>query len=496
MNPYLVIGIIALYFAVIIAVSYFSARKSKDSDFYNGGGKSPWWVVAFGMIGTTLSGVTFISVPGWVASPAHMTYFEVILGNFLGYIFIMYILLPLYYRLHLTSIYGFIEQRFGFKAYKTSAVLFLLSKIIGAGFRLFIVSLVLQITVFEPLNLPFYLNAIISVFLIWAYTFKGGIKSIVWTDMIQTFFLIFAVVFTIFAIKDELGLSFGEMSSAIGHSENFQMFDFSNFWSNENNFFKQFISGAFITIVMTGLDQDMMQKNLSLRNIKEAKKNFLSFSLSFIPVNFIFMCLGVLFVIYMQTKGIAIPNKTDEIYPMLATHYLSFGVGICFILGIIASAFSSANSAMIAMTTSFMVDIYGLKGKSEEHLKKTRFIVHLCNAVILTLVIILFEAFNNESVVKAIFKFAGYTYGPLLGLYMLGIFTKIKVKDKAIPYVCAFSIIASVLIDKFSETILFGYKFGFEILLLNGLITIVGLLIFHKKNDKISPITNSFSIEK
>lgn len=484
-TPYFVIGIIAIYFAVIIGVSWLSARRSKDSDFYNGGGKSPWWVVAFGMIGTTLSGVTFISVPGWVASPAHMTYFEVILGNFLGYIFIMYVLLPLYYRLKLTSIYGFIEQRFGFSAYKTSAVLFLLSKIIGAGFRLFVVALVLQITIFAPLGLPFYLNAIISVFLIWAYTFKGGIKSIVWTDMIQTFFLIFAVVFTIFAIKNELGMSFGEMTTAIGNSDHFQMFDFSNFWSNENNFFKQFISGAFITIVMTGLDQDMMQKNLTLRNIKEAKKNFFSFSLAFVPVNFIFLCLGVLFVIFMQTKGIAMPAKTDEIYPLLATKHLSFGVGICFVLGIIASAFSSANSAMIAMTTSFMVDIYGLKNKSEKKLKKTRFVVHLCNAIVLALVIILFEAFNDESVVKAIFKFAGYTYGPLLGLYLLGIFTKIEVKDKVIPFIAIFSIVASVLIDKFSETLLFGYKFGFEILLLNGLITIIGLLIFSKKKVKI-----------
>lgn len=488
MNPYLVIGIIALYFAVIIGISYLASRKSKDSDFYTGGGNSPWWVVAFGMIGTTLSGVTFISVPGMVASPAHMTYFEVILGNFLGYIFIMQVLLPLYYRYKLNSIYGFIEQRFGFRGYKTSAVLFLLSKIIGAGFRLFIVTLVLQITVFDPLGLPFFLNAILSVFLIWVYTFKGGIKSIVWTDLIQTFFLIFAVVFTIFSIKDELGFSFGGMVSAIGDSPNFRMFDFSNFWTNENNFFKQFISGAFITIVMTGLDQDMMQKNLSLKNIKEAKKNFFSFSLSFVPVNFIFLCLGVLFVIYMQAKGIAIPAKTDEIYPMLATKYLSFGVGICFILGVIAAAFSSANSALVAMTTSFMVDIYGLKGRSEEHLKKTRFIVHLSNAIILALVIILFEAFNDESVVKAIFKFAGYTYGPLLGLYFLGIFTKIQIHDKAIPYICAISVVASVLIDKYSETLLFGYKFGFEILLLNGLITTVGLLIFRKKNDTQKPV--------
>ena len=357
MSPYIVISIIIAYFAIIFAVSYFSARKSSTSDFFQGGKSSPWWVVAFGMIGTTLSGVTFISVPGMVAGAAKMTYFEVILGNFLGYILIMHFLLPLYYRLNLTSIYGYIQQRIGHTSYKTSAVLFLISKLIGAGFRLFIVALVLQITVFEPLGLPFALNAIISVFLIWAYTVKGGIKSIVWTDLIQTFFLIFAVVFTIFAIQKELGMSFLEMTSAIGSNSQFQIFDFSNFWGNNNHFFKQFISGAFITIVMSGLDQDMMQKNLSLKNVHEAKKNFLSFSIAFVPVNFIFLCLGVLFVIYMNQMGIAIPAKTDQIYPLLATNYLSYSVAIFFILGIIASAFSSANSALSSMTTSFMVDI-------------------------------------------------------------------------------------------------------------------------------------------
>ena len=484
MSPYLVISIIILYFAVIFSVSYLSSKGNNINNFYKGNKNSPWWVVAIGMIGTTLSGVTFISVPGLVSTATKMTYFEVILGNFLGYIVIMYILLPLYYNMNLTSIYGYIEQRFGKISYKTSAILFLLSKLIGAGFRLFIVILVLQITVFDPLHLPFFLNAIISVLLIWAYTIKGGIKSIIWTDMIQTFFLIFAVIFTIFSIGKELNMNFTSLVQSIYSNEQFVLFDFSNFWNNENNFFKQFISGAFITIVMTGLDQDMMQKNLSLKNIHEAKKNFFSFSVALIPVNFIFLCLGVLFVIYINTKGITEQMNPDEIYPILATKYLPFSVSIFFILGIIASVFSSANSAMIAMTTSFMIDIYNNKGKSEIQLRKVRNIAHTIVALSFILIIILFHLFNDESVVKTIFKFAGYTYGPLLGLFFVGLFTKWKIIDKAIPYISAISIILTVIIDTYSKELLFGYKFGFEILILNGIITILGLYICKVINNR------------
>ncbi|MDL2252101.1 sodium:solute symporter, partial [Odoribacter sp. OttesenSCG-928-J03] len=391
MNPNLSILIISIYFAVILAISYLCSRKAGIADFYKGGSKSPWWVVAFGMIGTSLSGVTFISVPGWVSSDAKMTYFAVILGNFIGYIIIAHVLLPLYYRMNLTSIYTYIEKRFGFRSYKTSAVLFLLSKIIGAAFRLFIVTLVLQITIFDPLNIPFYINASASVFIIWAYTFRGGIKAIIWTDLIQTFFLIFAVVFTIIQIQNALGFSFSEMVSQIYHHPQAEIFDFSNFRGNPNNFFKQFIAGIFIAIVMTGLDQDMMQKNLSLKNIREAKKNFLSFSVASMPVIFIFLSLGVLFSIYMSQTGIPVPAKTDEIYPMLATQHLSTATGIFFMLGVIAAAFSSANSAIIALTTSFTVDIYNIKKHTKKTQNKVRFYTHLANAVILAAVIILFN---------------------------------------------------------------------------------------------------------
>lgn len=483
MNPYLSIFIVSAYLGLILWVSYFSSRKSGSSDFYRGGNKSPWWVVAFGMIGTTLSGVTFISVPGWVSSPAKMTYFAVILGNFVGYLFISQVLLPLYYKRNLTSIYTYIGERFGFRAYKTAAALFLLSKTIGASFRLFIATLVLQITIFTPLGIPYAANAFFCVAVIWAYTFKGGIKAIVWTDLVQTFFLIFAVIFTIFSIQQALDFSFPEMLNRIYRSSQFLIFDFNHPWSNPNHFLKQFISGIFIAIAMTGLDQDMMQKNLSLKNIREAKKDFLAFSVTSVPVCFIFMCLGVLFFIYMNQTGIPIPDKTDSIYPMLATRYLSTTTGILFMVGIIAAAFSSANSALIAMTTSFTVDLYGIQNKTEKEKKKIRFYTHIGNALLLALVMIAFGTFNNESAVYAIFKFAGYTYGPLLGLFFVGILLKTKIRDKAIPFVAGGSILLSVCLDRYSSVLLDGYQFGFEILLLNGALTTIGLLLF-KENKK------------
>jgi len=477
MNPYLCISILIAYFALILWVSYRTGKQSGNADFYKGGNKSPWWVVAFGMLGTSLSGVTFISVPGWVSSPAKMTYFAVILGNFIGYLVIAHLLLPLYYRLNLTSIYTFIQKRFGFHAYKTSAFLFLSSKIIGASFRLFIVTLVLQITIFTPLHIPFFINALFCVFIIWAYTFRGGIKTIIWTDLIQTAFLIFAVIFTLFSIQKALGFSFPEMVSAIYQNPQFEIFEFSHFCSNPNNFFKQFIAGIFIAIVMTGLDQDMMQKNLSLKNIHEARKNFLSFSIATLPVCFIFLCLGVLFYIYMQQKGIPVPAKTDSIYPLLATHYLSTATGIFFMLGVIAAAFSSANSALIALTTSFTIDIYDISKFSGNRQKKVRFYTHITMAALLALVIILFHIFNNESVVYAIFKFAGYTYGPLLGLFFVGIFFKTRIKSKATPYIAIVSILLTIATDYYSVSLFNGYRFGFEILLVNACYTLIGLFL-------------------
>lgn len=481
MNPWLLIGILSVYFLVVLAIAWFTSRHSGNSDFYRGGNKSPWWVVAFGMIGTTLSGVTFISVPGWVSSEAGMTYFAVILGNFIGYLVIAQVLLPLYYKLNLTSIYTYIEKRFGYRAYKTSASLFLLSKMIGAAFRLFIVALVLQIMIFDPLDIPFAANTLLCVFLLWAYTFKGGIKAIIWTDLLQTFFLIFAVVFTIFSIGEALHLSFPEMISQIRQSPQAKIFDFQDFWTNPNNFYKQFIAGIFIAIVMNGLDQDMMQKNLSLKNIHEAKKNFLSFSLAYIPVNFIFLCLGVLFFIYMTQTGIPIPAKTDGIYPLIATHYLSAATGILFMLGVIAAAFSSANSALVAMTTSFTVDIYNIEKHSGPAQSRIRLCTHSIIALVLAGVIIVFNTFNSQSVVYAIFKFAGYTYGPLLGLFFVGILFKTPVRDKAVPLTALTSILLTILIDRYSPLLLNGYQFGFEILLVNGLITTIGLLLFREK---------------
>lgn len=482
MNPYLVLSTVLFYCAVIALISYITSRKAGSGEFYLGGKKSPWFVVAFGMIGTALSGVTFISVPGWVCGPAKMTYLEVVLGNFLGYIVVAMVLLPLYYKMNLTSIYTFMNVRFGKSSYKTSAVLFLVSRVVGAAFRVFIVALVLQITLFEPLHVPFEINVCLIMLMIWLYTFKGGIKSIIWSDLFQTSMFIAAVIFTIIIIKNKLGLSFGGMVEQIFQNPQSQIFDFSDFINNKYNFFKQFIGGIFLTITMVGMDQDMMQKNLSLKNIGEAKKNFFTFSISFVLVNLLFLILGVLLFMFLSAQNIQMPSRTDEIYPLIATNYLGTATIIFFILGIVAATFSSANSAIIALTTSFMVDIYGQKDKTEAKLKKTRYIVHTSFAVLLVFVILVFNAFNDRSVVEAIFKFAGYTYGPLLGLFTLGVlFKKIDLNDRFVPIICIITPILTVLFDKFSEILLNGYKFGFEILILNGLLTFIGLLLIRKK---------------
>ena len=485
LSPFLALCILFAYLGMLLLISHFTSKRARSNDFFDGGHKSPWWSVAFGMIGSILSGVTFISVPGDVYTHG-MSYFVFVLGNFIGFLIIAFSLLPLYYRMKLTSIYTYIEKRIGVHAYKTSAFFFLISKIIGASFRLFIVALVLQLTIFDALGIPFWLNACLSVLLMWLYTFRGGVKTIIWTDMVQTLFLISAVTFTILTIVGSMNLSFGEVITAIAKAEHSHIFHVDNFLQDKDHFLKLFISGIFITIVMVGLDQDMMQKNLSLPSIREAKKNFISFSCAFVPINFIFLCLGVLFVLFMQKQGIEPPMNgehvaVDKIYPFLANNHLGWGTAVFFLLGVIAAAFSSADSAMIAMTTSFMVDIYGLSNRSEKHLKRVRFIVHLLIAFLLVIILLLFYLFNDESVVRAIFKFAGYTYGPLLGLFGFTFLSKRRVKDRAVPYLCFLSVLLTVSVDQMSSTLFGGYKFGVEILLINGALTLLGLALFSQK---------------
>lgn len=482
MNPVLVFSVIASYFGLLILVSYFTSRKSDSAAFFTANKKSPWYLVAFGMIGASLSGVTFISVPGWVGD-TKFYYFQMVLGYLVGYFVIAYILLPLYYKLNLVTIYTYLQKRFGNYSYKTGSAFFLISRIIGASFRLFLVAGVLQVGLFNAFKIPFEVTVVITIALIWVYTYRAGIKTIVWTDTLQTLFMLIAVVATIIIIGQNLNLSFREVFNTINNYENSEIFDWD--WKSNTNFFKQFIAGAFIAIVMTGLDQDMMQKNLTCKNSKEAKKNMIWFSITLIPINLLFLSLGALLYIYAAKNGIAIPEKTDELYPILALNHFSTFAGIIFLLGITAAAFSSADSALTALTTTFAVDFLKLDiNDNSKKNKNKRTYIHLGFSALLFVTIVIFNLISDNSVVSAVFNAAKYTYGPLLGLFAFGLFTKYKTNDKAVPYIAIAAPVISFIIntDEFSVQLLSGYKFGFELLLVNGALTFLGLLIFSKKN--------------
>ena len=480
MSPIIIIIIIFLYFSLLLAISFFTSHKAKNKDFFIGSKQSPWYVVAFGMIGASLSGVTFISVPAWVEK-THFTYMQMVFGYLLGYIVIANILMPLYYKLNLTSIYTYLEQRFGFWSYKTGAFFFLLSRTVGASFRLFLMANVLQITVFDSFNIPFEITVILTILLIWLYTFRGGIKTIIWTDSLQTLFMLIAVGITIILIIKELDWTFSETISQIYNSKYSKMFEFED-WNSSQHFVKQFFSGMFITIVMTGLDQDMMQKNLSCKNIKEAKKNMISFAVVLIFVNLIFLSLGALLFLFATEKGIELPQRLDDLFPIIATQgHLSSVVAVFFMIGLIASAYSSADSALTSLTTSFTVDILNIKQLTEKKLEKTRIKVHILFSVLLVFVILLFKTINDESIISAIFKIAAYTYGPLLGLYAFGLFTKIQLKDKFVPFIAFLSPIITYLINILCIKY-FNYYFGFELLILNGFLTFSALFLIQKNN--------------
>ena len=480
MNPIFVGSIVLGYFILLIGISWLTSKNGKPTDFYTASRESKWYLVAFGMIGASLSGVTFISVPGEVAN-SNFYYFQVVLGYLVGYFVIAKVLLPLYYRLNLVSIYTYLEQRFGFWSYKSGAFFFLISRIIGASFRLFLVAGVLQIAFFDAYDLPFWVSVLTTILLIWLYTFKGGIKTIVWTDTLQTTFMLVAVVVSILFIKNELSWTWTELTSSLFQDERSYIFNWD--WQSGRNFFKQFFSGAFIAIVMTGLDQDMMQKNLTCRNIGEAQKNVFWFCVILVIVNFLFLSLGVLLYQYAEIGGIAMPERSDNLFPMLAVNEFSTIGTITFLLGITAAAYSSADSALTALTTSFCVDFLGFKKENYEAKKTLRKTVHLGFSFILFIVILIFQAINDESVINSIFIAAGYTYGPLLGIFALGIFTKWDVKDQYVPIVSIASPLLSYIININSEDLLGGYKFGFEILILNGLIMFLGLMLIRKSKS-------------
>ncbi len=488
LSPIVILGVVASYFLVLMVISYYTGKDSDNINFFLAGRQSPWYLVAFGMIGASLSGVTFISVPGWVQS-SQFSYMQMVLGYLLGYLVIATILMPMYYRLNLTSIYSFLEQRLGVSSYKTGAAFFLLSRTIGASFRLYLVAIVLQEFVMDPFGVPFWMTVLMTIVLIWIYTYRGGIKTIVWTDTLQTLCMLLAVIFTVIAISQRLELNFSGIYDSISNSPYSQIFFFENGWSDSNNFFKKFLAGASIAIVMTGLDQDMMQKNLSCRNIGEAQKNMFWFSIVLVFANLLFLCLGALLFIYSVEVGIEIPTRmvngeikeaTDLLYPMIAINHLSPAIGIVFVLGLIAAAYSSADSALTALTTSFCVDFLGFEKEEnigKEGQKRTRFIVHIAFSFLLFLVIMAFYFVNDRAVIEQIFIVAGYTYGPLLGLFVFGFFSKRNIVDRYVPIICVASPVLTYFVNKYSELLFFGYKFNFELLIINGLITFLGLLI-------------------
>ncbi len=480
MNPQLVLVVISCYFLLLFLISWFTSRNISEDTFFTGDRQSPWFLVAFGMIGASLSGVTFISVPGEVGN-SNFFYFQVVLGYTLGYFTISKVLLPLYYRLNLVSIYSYLEDRFGFWSYKTGAFFFILSRTLGSSLRVFLVASVLQLILFDSLGIPFWVSVLITVGLIWLYTHRGGIKTVVWTDTLQTFFMLAAVVVCIVLIGNELKFDgVKDYFTVVSSDPRSKIFNWD--WKAGTNFFKQFISGAFITIVMTGLDQDMMQKNLTCRNIGDAQKNMFWFTIILVFVNLLFLSLGVMLYLYAETNGISLPTRTDELFPMLVTQHFSAFAGIVFVLGITAAAYSSADSTLTALTTSFCIDFLELERKYPKEKRVTiRKKVHLAFTFIMFIAIMMFYWINDQSVINSVFIIAGFTYGPLLGLYSFGLFTKWQVNDKWVPYIAVAAPILAYLISFNSETWLWGYKFGFEVLILNGLLMFIGLFLVRKK---------------
>lgn len=498
MTPILILTIMVIYFGILIAISQIMGRKdSGNQAFFLANRNSKWYMVAFGMIGVALSGVTFISVPGEVGSPngEQFKYFQFVLGNAIGFLIIAKILLPLYYRLNLTSIYEYIEQRMGVYSYKTSALIFLISRTIGSSFRLYLVVIVLQRFVFDFYGVPFWATVLISLGLIFAYTYKGGLKTIIITDLLQTFFLVSSLVFTIYFVCNSMNYNLIEAFEAVKDSNYSKIFFYEDFIGSRYHFVKQILGGIFVTIAMVGLDQDLMQKNLSCKNIGEAQKNMLTFTGIFVIVNLLFLSVGALLYLYASQNGIEVPldsvtgkPRTDLLFPEIAFNHFTLIPAIVFLLGLTAATFATTDSALTALTTSFCVDFLGMdkaKDKTDRKLVKQRHFVHVSFALLMFLVILIFNAINDASVVSMIFRVASYTYGPLLGLYAFGLFMKNRsVLDKATPIICIVSPLLTFWIVENSQMLFGNYKFDVELIVLNGLITFVGLFLFSRRTDK------------
>ena len=475
--PMTLIAIVLTYFAVLFTISRWSAHRGIGNEmFFRAGRRSPWPLVAFGMVGASISGVTFVSVPGMVLT-SQMTYLQVCMGFILGYVAVAFVLLPVYYRLNLTSIYTYLGQRLGTEAYKTGAWFFLVSKMVGAAVKFYVVCIILQRFVLAAWGVPFWLTVTVMVLLIWLYTRHGGVRTLVFTDTFQTFCLFTSLILIIYVVMQQLGHSPVEAIRAVAGDARSRIFVFDD-WASPQYFWKQFVSGAFIVVVMTGLDQDMMQKNLTCRTLREAQKDMCSYGLAFLPANMLFLALGILLAQLFEAQGIPIPSKGDELLPMFVngnvTSHLSSLTIHLFVIGIVAASFSSADSALTSLTTSFCVDI---RGRSDDERLRRR--VHKAICVLFVLVIMAFDSLNDRSLIDAIYTIVGYTYGPLLGLFAFGLCTRWHVKGHWVPFVCVASPVVCYIVSQLSLQ-LWSYRFGYELLLLNGFLTFVGLF-FQKR---------------
>jgi len=503
MTPTFILSVIGIYFLVLIGISYFTSRGATNETFFLANKKSHWFLIAFGMIGASLSGITFISVPGWVgSSTSQFGYMQMVFGYLIGYLIIAYVLMPIYYKLNLTSIYGYLKQRFGDNSHKIGAFYFLLSRVLGASIRLLLVANVLQTFVFDDLGIPFAVTVLISILLIWVYTFKGGIKTIIWTDTLQTLFMLLSLGFTVYLISSELNLSeTGGIIETIKNSEYSQIFFFDDF-NSKGHFIKMFLGGIFLAVGMTGLDQDMMQKNLSCPDIKSAQKNMMSFAIVLVFINLIFLGLGALLFMYANKNGIEIPfemvenelgelvkkPRTDLLFPEIALKSnLGISAGILFLLGLIAAAYSSADSALTSLTTTVCVDFIGDK-KKEKVTISTRRKVHVIMSAILFVTVIILHYTLSLSAIWQVITLAGYTYGPLVGLFFFGIFTKNKIHDKLVFLVCIIPPILSYFLNLYSEELFGGFKFGATLIIANALLTYIGLLLITKRKNGIKSV--------
>lgn len=489
MAPGLLLSFFIVYFVVLIGVSWLTSRNSSDnSSFFIANRNSKWYLVAFGMIGTAISGVTFISVPGKVNN-FQFDYFQLILGNATGFLIVALIILPLYYRLKLTSIYTYLNQRFGETSHKTGSLFFLVSRTIGSAARLFLAANILQIFIFDAFNIPFYITVFICLLLIWSYTFRGGLKTIIWTDTLQTVFLVLAVALSILFISQSLNIQFTDIFSVVNQSKYSKIFFFDEFATSNSHFLKLFFGGVFLTIATVGLDQDLMQKNLSCKNIWDAQKNMLTFTGIFLVINLLFLCVGALLYIYAEKNGITAPlGHSDNLYPEIALNHLGVAPAIIFMLGLTAATFATTDSALTSLTTSYCVDFLKMdKQKDSNKSVNKRHLVHVAFSVIMLFVCIMLKIFNNRAIVDTILTIAALTYGPLLGLFSFGMLTKRKIIDKIVPIICIISPIFTYIIS-LNSVGWFGYKFKFELIILNGLITFLGLLLISKHDETFKRI--------